>query len=146
MRETFAALALREVDQLIATIEELQTTQAEHLAKHLMTIAALNDASDKFRNTVTLFTEQSKEELTKFLQRKAQEAAASTIESQRALLLQAVRDVVQREAEQGAAVMKEAAARVKQEFKRQRSTRLLELAGTAICTAGLVLLGLLALR
>ncbi|MGY4831828.1 hypothetical protein ACVNIS_24860 (plasmid) [Sphaerotilaceae bacterium SBD11-9] len=142
MREAFASLALREVDQLVRSIEELQLTQAEHVAKHLVTVAALNDASDKFRTTVAHFTDQAKEELKTFLQRKAHEAAAATIETQRELLLQAVRQVVQREAEHASLAMREAAGKVRNEFKRQRMTRLLELCAGSVLTALIVVVSL----
>jgi len=90
-REALIAEMLGELDELLRRAEHLPGTIADAEAHLARTIDALNEAGDKYRMAVTAFTEQARTELTGYLQLKAAEVVARTVEEQRAALQEAAR-------------------------------------------------------
>jgi hypothetical protein len=90
-REALVAELLSELDTLLLRAEHLPKTIAEAETHLTSTIEALNEAGDRYRMAVTAFTEQARTELTGYLQLKASETAAKTVEEQRAALQEAAR-------------------------------------------------------
>lgn len=84
VREALIAQALGDIDEMLTRVDEQKRTL-------LAATATLNEASDKYRGTVVNFTEQAKNELNAFLERRAGEVAAGTVESQREQLVAVVR-------------------------------------------------------
>ncbi len=68
-REALIAEVLGELDGLLARVEALPDKVASAELKLTATVAALTDASDKYRLAVTAFNEEAKQELTEYLER-----------------------------------------------------------------------------
>lgn len=142
-REALIAELLGDLDTLYARAERLPQAVAESEAKLIGTVTALNEAGDKYRLAVTAFTEQARTELTEYLQRKAGDIAAKTVEEQRAALQEAARAAFRSEASDKAAQLGVSLSQAAREFRRSMGSRLLEHGITALLssmvTAGLVL-------
>lgn len=141
-REALIAEMLGELDTLLARVEALPKEIATAESQVASSVASLNEAGDKYRMAVTAFTEQAKTELTEFLQRKAGEVAAKTVEEQRAAIQEAARQAFRSEASDKAAALGIALGQAAKEFRRTMLTRLLEHGFTALVasclTSGLV--------
>lgn len=141
-REALVAEMLGELDTLLARVEALPKEIASAESQVVTSVASLNEAGDKYRMAVTAFTEQAKTELTEFLQRKASEVAAKTVEEQRAAIQEAARQAFRSEASDKAAALGVALGQAAKEFRRTMLTRLLEHGFTAlvasVLTSGLV--------
>lgn len=142
-REALIAELLGDLDTLYARAERLPQAVADSEAKLIGTVTALNEAGDKYRLAVTAFTEQARTELTEYLQRKAGDIAAKTVEEQRAALQDAARAAFRSEASDKAAQLGVSLGEAAREFRRSMGSRLLEHGFTALLssmlTAGLVL-------
>lgn len=143
-REALIAEVLGDLDALLSRVEKLPLAVQESEYRVGATIAALGEAGDRYRLAITAFTEQSRDELTRFLERKAAEVSANSVEEQRAALQAAAFAAFRSEAAVRAgslAVQLESAAK---EFRRSRNSRLVEHGFTALlaalATAALVLL------
>ena len=143
-REALIAELLGDLDTLLARAEEIPQTIADSEARLAGTIAALDNAGDKYRLAVTAFTEEARTELTEYLQRKSAEIAVKTVEEQRAAMQEAARAAFRSEASDKAAQLGESLSRAAQEFRRSMGSRLAEHGLTAllssVLTATLVLL------
>lgn len=141
-REALIAEMLGELDTLLARVEALPKEISAAETQVANTVATLNEAGDKYRMAVTAFTEQAKTELKEFLQRKAGEVAAKTVEEQRAAIQDAARQAFRSEASDKAAALGIALGQAAKEFRRTMVTRLLEHGFTALVasvfTSGLV--------
>ena len=69
VREVLIAEALGELDGLLARVEALPGMLASAEHSLTATVAALTDASDKYRMAVTAFNDEAKQELTEYLER-----------------------------------------------------------------------------
>ena len=94
-REALIAELLGDLDELLTRAEQLPTSIAEAEKRLTTTARVLHDAGDKYRLTVTLFTEEAKSTLHDYLQQKALQITALTIEEQRAILREAARGAFQ---------------------------------------------------
>ena len=119
-REALIAELLGDLDALYARAERLPLAVAECEAKLNGTVTALNEAGDKYRLAVTAFTEQARTELTEYLQRKAGDVAAKTVEEQRAALHEAARAAFRSEASDKAAQLGISLSQAAREFRRRR--------------------------
>jgi len=99
------------------------------------TVAALTDASDKYRLAVTAFNEEAKQELTEYLERKAGQIAAKTVEEQRAAMQESARLAFRSEASDKASSLSVALGQAAKEIRQARWSRLLEHALTALVTS-----------
>jgi hypothetical protein len=127
---------LGDIDGLLTRIEALPATVEGKLAS---AIAALNDAGDKYRLAVTAFTDQAKADLSEYLDRKtaqATQAAAKTVEDQRAVLREIVRTAFRSEASDEAVSLGAALSEAAREFRRSMWSRLMEHAVTALIASG----------
>lgn len=136
-REALIAEMLGELDTLLARVEALPKEIATAESQVANSVASLNEAGDKYRMAVTAFTEQAKTELTEFLQRKASEVAAKTVEEQRAAIQEAARQAFRSEASDKAAALGVALGQAAKQFQRTMATRLFEHGFTALVTSGL---------
>ena len=91
-REALVAEMLGDIDVLLSRSEALPAKIAAVEAQLAASTAILDAAGDRYRMTMTAFTEQAKAELTTYLQRKAVEASEQLIEEQR----QAIQKTVSR--------------------------------------------------
>ena len=93
-RDAIAAEILGDIDTLLARVEALPATVDDAVRRIAATATALDAAGDKYRMAVTAFTEETKVELTEFIQRKAAEASARTVDEQRAAIQEAARQAM----------------------------------------------------
>ena len=133
-REALMAELLGDMDALLERVEALPgqvTASEERLAA---SVAALEEAGDRFRLAVTAFTEQAKTELSDYLDRKAGEAADRTVAEQRAALEEAARAVFRSES----VVLRNALAELSGQLRQSVGRRVLGHVVTALATAALV--------
>jgi hypothetical protein len=93
-REAIAAEILGDIDTLLSRVEALPATVDDAARRIAATATTLDAAGDKYRMAVTAFTEETKVELTEFIQRKAAEVSARTVEEQRAAIQEAARQAM----------------------------------------------------
>lgn len=119
-REALVAELLGDIDGLLARCEAF-TGKVEVLTAQLASnTATLDAAGERYRIAAVAFTEQAKQEVIRFLERKASEVSAQMLDAQRAELQAAVLRVLESAASE--AVTRSA----------PRWQRLTELAGVAI--------------
>lgn len=90
-REAMIAEMLGDLDGLLARAEQLPQAISDSESKLARTMTALDDAGKRFREAMTASSEQTRRELTDYLQRKAREVASTTVDDQRAVLQEAAR-------------------------------------------------------
>ncbi|MDR2031382.1 MAG: hypothetical protein LBP86_03790 [Azoarcus sp.] len=93
-REALIAELLGDLDGLLARVEALPALIADMEKTLAETTFALENASDKYRMTVTTFTEQAKIDLAEYFDRKAAQAAQTackTLAEQQTALYEAAR-------------------------------------------------------
>lgn len=141
-REALIAEVLGDLDALLARVEALPAVVAAAEEKLIGTVTALNDAGDKYRMAVTVFNEQAKADLTEYLDLKAAQVSAKTVEEQRAALQEVARLAFRSEASDKAASLGLVLGEAAKEFRRSVWSRLWEHAITAVLassfTAGLI--------
>lgn len=144
-REALIAELLGDVDGLLARVEALPALVAGAEGRLSGTVAALDEAGDKYRLAVTAFTEQAKADLSEYLDLKtanAAQLAAKTVEEQRAALQEAARFAFRSEASDKAASLGVVLGEAAREFRRSIWSRMMEHAVTALIasafTSGLV--------
>jgi hypothetical protein len=141
-REALIAEVLGDLDALLARVEALPAVVAAAEEKLIGTVTALNDAGDKYRMAVTAFNEQAKADLTEYLDLKAAQVSAKTVEEQRAALQEVARLAFRSEASDKAASLGLVLGEAAKEFRRSVWSRLWEHAITAVLassfTAGLI--------
>ena len=141
-REILIAEVLGELDGLLARVEALPDKVASSERRMAVTVDALAGASDQYRMAVTAFNEEAKRDLTEYLERKASQIAAKTVEEQRAAMQESARLAFRSEASDKAASRGSALGHAAKEIKQARWSRLFEHALTALLTsmltAGLV--------
>jgi hypothetical protein len=93
-RDAIAAEILGDIDTLLARVEALPATVDDAARRITATATALDAAGDKYRMAVTAFTEETKVELTEFIQRKAAEVSARAVEEQRAAIQEVARQAM----------------------------------------------------
>lgn len=138
-REALIAELLGDLDGLLARVEALPALVDSAEGKLSGTVAALDDAGDKFRLAVTAFTEQAKADLAEYLDLKTAQAAqtaAKTVEEQRAALQEAARMAFRSEASDKAASLGIALGEAAKELRRSMWSRLMEHAITALIASG----------
>jgi len=137
-REALIAEVLGDLDGLLTRVEALPAMVAGAEGKLSGTVAALDEAGDKYRLAVTAFTEQAKADLSEYLDLKT----AKTVEEQRAALQEAARLAFRSEASDKAASLGVVLGEAAKEFRRSMWSRMMEHAVTALIasafTAGLV--------
>jgi N-methylhydantoinase B/oxoprolinase/acetone carboxylase alpha subunit len=136
LREAIAAQVLEEVDALVSRVEALQkASDAESQLK--TTIAALNDASDRYRLAVTEFTEQAKTELTEHMQRKAADLVPATLEQLRGAMQEAARGAFDARAVEKVEGLADKLREAAGEFRRSVWTRIIENFAVAVVASGI---------
>lgn len=91
-REALIAELLGDVDRLLMRVEALPGALGDAEQRLAGMALALDIASDRFRDAVTVFSEQAKRELADYVDRKAMlvaEASGKAVEEQRAALQEA---------------------------------------------------------
>jgi hypothetical protein len=143
-REALIAQMLGDLDGLLTRVEQLPKAIAEAEARLAATSRVLNDAGDKYRMAVTVFTEEAKTTLTDYLAQKASQMAALTVEERRAIIKQAAHSAYQFQASGCVTQHQADVNRSAREDQRHRHRRLLEHGVTAalasVLTAAFVLL------
>ncbi len=141
-REALIAEMLGDLDTLLARVEALPAAVGAAEDRLGATVAALQDAGDKYRLAVTAFNEQAKADLTEYLDLKTAQVAAKTIDEQRAALQEVARAAFRSEASDKAASLGLVLGEAAKEFRRSMGSRLMEHAITALIasafTSGLV--------
>ena len=141
-REALIAEALGELDGLLARVEALPGMVSRAEQSLTATVAALADASDKYRMAVTAFNDEAKQELTEYLERTAGAVTAKTVEEQRAAMQESARLAFRSEASDKAASLGVALGHAAREIRKARGARFLDNVFTAllasVTTAGLV--------
>jgi hypothetical protein len=135
-REALIAEMLGDIDGLMARIESIPAIVAGAEEKIAGTVAALNEAGDKYRLAVTAFTEQAKAELSEHLDRQQARIAANTVEEQRAAIQEAARLAFRKEAASEAAALGAALTDTTKEIRKARKLRLLDQAIVALVSSG----------
>jgi chromosome segregation ATPase len=149
-REALIAEVLGEVDVLVTRVESLQRAIDEADARLSRTVARLDQATNKYRQSVTAFAEQTKADVNDHVARLATEAGTKAIEEQRQAMLTAARFAFRAEVSGKAAALGETLAQAAREYRRMRRSRLMEFGATALLasltTGSLVALILVMLR
>lgn len=135
-REALIAELLGDLDTLLTRVEALPAIVAAAEENILGTVAALNDAGDKYRLAVTAFTEQAKAELRDYHDIKMSQVASITMEEQRAAMQEAARFAFRSEASEKAASLGLVLGKAAKEFRRTMWSRLIEHAITALLASG----------
>lgn len=91
MKEAYIAEILGDLDGLVDRVESLPALIASTEEKLTLTVKALDEGGDKYRMAVTAFNEQAKADLTDYLDKKAGQIAAKTVEEQRAAIQEIAR-------------------------------------------------------
>jgi|APEBP8051072974_1049382.scaffolds.fasta_scaffold00683_9 hypothetical protein len=136
-REALIAEMLGDIDGLMARIESMPAIVAGAEEKIAGTVAALNEAGDKYRLAVTAFTEQAKAELSEHLDRQQARIAANTVEEQTAAIQEAARLAFRKEAGSEAAALGAALATATKEIQQARKARLLDQLFVALVSSGI---------
>lgn len=89
-REAMLAEMLGDIDGILTRIEALPAKIAAAELQLATSTATLDAAGDRYRMTICAFTDQAKEQVTSYLERKAGETAAHMLEDQRKELQEAV--------------------------------------------------------
>ena len=134
-REALIAEVLGDLDGLLTRVEALPAMVAGAEGRLSGTVAALDEAGDKYRLAVTAFTEQAKADLSEYRDRKTAQAAqqaTKTVEEQRAALQEAARLAFRSEASDKAASLGVALGEAAKEFQRSMWTQVMEHAVTAL--------------
>jgi hypothetical protein len=134
-REALIAEMLGELGVLLDRCEAMPAAVATAEARLATSVAALNEASDKYRLAVTAFTHEARAELTEFLQRQAQAVAARTVDEQRAAMQDAAQQAFRTHASEKALQLGNALAQAAREFRRSTRSRLLEHGLTALLSS-----------
>lgn len=145
VREALIAELLGDVDAIMARIEAMPATLAGAEDRVAATVAALNEAGDKYRLAVTAFTEQAKAELSEHLDRQQAKIAASRIEEQTAAIEEAARLAFRKEAGNEAAALGAALAAATKEIQRAHKSRLLDQLLVALVSSGITAAAVVAL-
>ncbi len=127
---------LGDLDVLLARVEALPalvTTAEERLTS---TVTALDNAGDKYRMAITVFTEQAKTELTEYLDRKTIEVSSKIVEEQRAAIQEAARVAFRSEALDKTVNLGLVLGEAVKEFRRSMRLRLMEYAITVLISSG----------
>lgn len=138
MKEAFIAEMIGDLDTLLTRIEKAPSALDQAEKNTLKLIEALEGASDKYRMTVTAFTEQAKTELKEYLDRKT----LATVDAQRTAIQTAAREAFKIET----TGIAETIAHAIQESKQSTASRRIELAAATIaasCITALVTAALL---
>lgn len=142
-REALIAVMLGDLDKLLERVEQLPNTLVTCENKLQQTIKALNEAGDKYRSAVNVFSSQARAELTDYLQHTANEISTKAVEEQRIALHAAANAAFRTEAIEQATKLSLALTQAATAFHRSSKSRLLEHGLTAlvssILTAGFVL-------
>jgi hypothetical protein len=136
-REALIAEVLGEVDGLVTRVEALQKALDAADARLARTVATLNLSTDKYRHAVSTFADQAKTDVNRHLQHLADDAAAKTLEDQRAAMLTAARFAFRAEVSGKATALAEVLNQSAREFRRTRRTRMIE-SGIAAFAASIV--------
>lgn len=142
-REALIAQILGDLDGLLTRVDQLPKAIAEAETRLAATCHVLNDAGDKYRMAVTVFTEEAKRTLTEYLEQKASQVATLTLDERRSIIEEAVRHAYRFHASGSVAQRKSDPDRSVSPDHRGRHCRLLEHGITAalasVLTAALVL-------
>lgn len=125
MKEAYIAELLGNLDGLVDRVESLPaliTTAEERIT---LTVKALDEGGDKYRMAVTAFNEQAKADLIDYLDKKAGQAAAKTVEEQRAAIQEIARLAFRSESPH------------RMEYRPSLGSRLMEHGITALAASGL---------
>lgn len=94
-REALVAELLGEIDGLLARVEALPAKVDTLAAVLASNTATLDAAGERYRIAACAFTEQAKQEVTRFLERKAGGVSGQMLDSQRAELQAAVLQILE---------------------------------------------------
>lgn len=136
-REALIAEVLGEMDGLVTRIETLQKAIDATDARLARTAATLNQSTDKYRHALSTFADQAKTDVTRHLQQLASDAAAKTLDDQRAAMLTAARFAFRAEVSGKATALAEVLNQSAREFRRTRRSRMIE-SGIAALAASIV--------
>lgn len=89
-REALAVEMLGEIDTLLARCEALPATVAALEAQLATSTATLDAAGERYRMTIVAFTEQAKDQVASYLERRAGEISVQLADEQREAIVRAV--------------------------------------------------------
>lgn len=137
LREALATQVLGELDELVQKTEGLRANLDAASADLLKNVATLDDAGDRFRMAVTLFTEQAKAELSDHMERSAQMVLTQKIPEIQAIMQQAARTAFEAQSWDTAGALADRLKGAASEFRRGIWTRLIE-NGVVALVAGIL--------
>jgi exonuclease VII large subunit len=130
VKEALVAEMLGEIDALLTRCETCSAAVSALQAQMASSTATLDAAGERYRITISTYTEQVKQEVSHYLERKTSEASAKMLASQQEQLQEAVLRILQSAVKNGTGK------------SRPVWTRLAELSGVAIlagiCGASIV--------
>jgi hypothetical protein len=138
-REALIAEMLGDLDVLLARVETIPALIAGAETQFSGTLAALDDAGDKYRTAVKAFTEQAKADLLNYQDIKRADAAreaTKTIDEQRAAIQEAAREAFRIEVKDHAVKLGTVLNDAAKVYRRSMWTRIMEHGITAIIASG----------
>lgn len=142
VREALMAEILGDLDTLLVRVETFPELIAAAEEKLNNTVAALDEAGDRYRMAVNAYTEQAKAELNEYLDIKTITVTSKTVDEQRAAIQEAARLAFHSEISDKANNLSVVLGDAAKEFRHSMLSRLVEHAITALIassfTAGLV--------
>jgi ABC-type transporter Mla subunit MlaD len=134
-REALIAEVLGDMDTLVQRVEALQRAIDEADARLSRTVARLDQATDRYRQTVTAFADQAKSEVQEYVQTVAHEAGTKAMEEQRQAMFTAARFAFRSEVAGKAATLSETLMQMAREFRHARRSRFVEFGVTALLSS-----------
>ena len=101
VREAIVAEMLGDIDTLLTRTEALPATVAALEAQLAASTATLDAAGERYRMTIVAFSEQAKEQVTSYLERRAGEISTQLLDEQRTEVQHAVLRALEVIAESG---------------------------------------------
>lgn len=132
VREALMAEILGDLDTILVRIETFPGLIATAEEKLTSTVAALDEAGEKYRIAVNAYTEQAKADLTEYLDIKTIAITSKTVEEQRTAIQEAARLAFRAEVSDKATNLSIALGEAAKEFRRSMFSRLMEHTITAL--------------
>lgn len=134
-REALVTELLGDADKLLTRAESIESRLAERENSISDISRSLDSATDRFRLAVTGFTDEARQTLIEFVERKASEVTARTVEEQRLLLQQAAQSAFNTHVAADATKLALTLNAAAKKLESSRIQRFCELLVTALFTA-----------
>lgn len=134
-RAAATALILGELDELLARVESLPADLEAARASLADSITALEAAGDRYRMAITAFSDEARNEVTEYLQRKTFQETSRGLEEYRTAMEASARAVMGYESATAARQISAAVERASMLFRRSARARTIDAAAIAVASS-----------